>query len=59
MKGRPPKFTQAEIDHMRAMYQKTGRAYGIPQIARLFRTSEATVNKAISGTLKARPEPSA
>lgn len=56
VKGRPPKFTQAEIDHMRELYFRKDRPLSAATIARLFRCSEGTVLRAASGAMKAKPE---
>lgn len=55
-RGRPLKHTRAEIDHMRDLYYRKDENWSIPAIARFFRTSTATVNKAIEGKLKASDE---
>jgi hypothetical protein len=55
-RGRPPKHTREEIDHMRDLYYNKKEKWTIPDIARFFRTSTATVNKAIEGKLKASDE---
>lgn len=49
MKGRKPKFTQEEIDHMKSLYAKPG--YSAAKVARLFRCSETTVLKAVEDKL--------
>jgi hypothetical protein len=54
-RGRKPKFTQEEIDHMKELYhRKEGTRWGIGDIARLYRTTSATVNRAIDGKLPAK-----
>ena len=56
-RGRPPKHTRAEIDHMRELYYRKDENWSIGDIARFFRTSPALVNKAVDGTLKGKDDP--
>ena len=54
-RGRKPSLTQAQIDEVREMYAvKTGPGWTVHGIAHYMKVSEATINKALNGTLKAR-----
>lgn len=55
--GRKPKFTQAEIDHMKDLFTRKEKPLSAVQIGRLFNCTNTTVLRAVEGKLKARKDP--